>query len=47
MVSEKHANFIVNVSNASSSDVKKLIQKIKNAVYRKFRVKLEEEVLVL
>lgn len=47
MVSEKHANFIVNVSKASSNDVKKLIQKVKKEVYKKFKVKLEEEVLVL
>lgn len=47
MVSHKHANFIVNVGNATSSDVKKVIQKIKKEVFKKFKVKLEEEVLVL
>ena len=46
MVSMKHANFIVNVSNASSKDVKKLIRRIKSVVYKKFKAKLEEEVIV-
>ena len=46
MIFHKHANFIVNVKNATSRDVKKLIVLIKKAVYKKFRVKLEEEVIM-
>ena len=43
-VSELHANFILNDQNASSADICTLIQEIKNAVYSKFGVVLEEEI---
>ena len=43
-VSELHANFILNDQNASSADICTLIQEIKNAVYSKFGVALEEEI---
>ncbi len=46
IVSEKHANFIIN-ENATSSDVYKLIQLIKEKVYIKYGVKLEEEVVYI
>ena len=47
MFSEKHPNFIVNVSGAKASDVKELIRLAKESVYKKFGIKLEEEVQVL
>jgi UDP-N-acetylmuramate dehydrogenase len=43
-ISEKHANFIVNLGEAYAKDVWKLIQKIKKEVKRKFKINLEEEI---
>ena len=43
-VSQKHAGFIVNKGNATAEDVKNLAEAVKNTVYRKFGVKLTEEV---
>jgi UDP-N-acetylmuramate dehydrogenase len=45
-ISERHANFIVNTGNAKASDVVELINLIKNRVFEKFGVKLEEEVQI-
>ncbi len=47
MISEKHPNFIVNVKNAGGRDVKKLLELAKAEVYKKFGIKLEEEVQIL
>ena len=44
MISPKHPNFIINVSEATSSDVKKLIQLTKNKVKEKFNIELVEEI---
>lgn len=44
-VSLKHANFIINESNASSTDVLKLIQAIKDKVYEETGIHLESEIL--
>lgn len=44
MISAKHPNFIVNVLTAASNDVKSLIFLAKNEVYKRFKVKLEEEI---
>ena len=46
-VSEEHANFIINGGGATASDVKKLIQLIKNAVRAQYGVRLEEEIRYL
>jgi UDP-N-acetylmuramate dehydrogenase len=43
-VSRRHANFIINEKNATSSDVVFLIEEIKEKVYNKFGVRLEEEI---
>lgn len=43
--SEKHANFIVNLGGATSSDVRKLIDLAKSKVYQRFKVLLKEEVI--
>lgn len=44
MISEKHANFILNMGNARSEDVKKLIDLVKEEVQKKFGVVLHLEV---
>ena len=43
-VYEKHANFIINFDNATSTDVSKLIKKMYNEVNNKFSIKLKPEV---
>lgn len=45
MVSEKHAGFVINYENATASDVKILMQKIKDVVLQKDGVELEPEVI--
>jgi len=42
-ISEKHANFIVNLGNAESNDVKALIDLAKNTVKEKFEIELKIE----
>ncbi|HQP48093.1 MAG TPA: UDP-N-acetylmuramate dehydrogenase [Spirochaetota bacterium] len=44
MVSELHTNFIINVDNATSEDVRSLIVCVQNEVYARFGVRLEPEV---
>ncbi len=46
-VSEKHANFIVNLGGATSKDIKDLIKVIKEKVYEEFKVNLELEQIVI
>lgn len=46
-VSEKHANFIINLNSAKSKDVKDLIKLIKKTVKKKFNIELEEEIQYL
>jgi UDP-N-acetylmuramate dehydrogenase len=46
-VSEKHANFIVNVGNATALDVELLIKHIRDTVLEKFNVALQQEVKVI
>ena len=46
-ISEKHANFIVNLGNGRANDVKKLINLAKKSVKNKFGVTLEEEIQYL
>lgn len=45
MVSDKHANFILNVNLASSDDVRGLIDHIQDEVYKQHSVTLEKEVI--
>lgn len=47
VVSNTHANFIINDKSATSKDVLALITLIKNAVYSQYGVKLEEEIRYL
>jgi UDP-N-acetylmuramate dehydrogenase len=47
VVSEKHANFIINKGNASAADVLKLIEIIKERVFANTGISLEEEIKIL
>lgn len=46
-ISPVHSNFIVNLGGATSQNVLELIQMIKKTVAKKFKVKLEEEIIIL
>lgn len=43
MVSNKHANFVINYNNATGEEVKELIMNIKNTVKEKYNVDLKIE----
>lgn len=47
MVSDKHANFIVNLGNATAADVLGLITQIKQLVMEQFNIELKLEVQVI
>ena len=47
MISEKHANFIVNIRSAKATDVKHLINLIKQEIRNRFGIALEEEVQIV
>jgi UDP-N-acetylmuramate dehydrogenase len=47
VVSEQHANFIINEKGATVADVKTLIEKIKQEVLRQFGITLTEEIQYL
>lgn len=44
LVSEQHGNFIINLGGATAADVHALIDRIKETVYTKFGIQLEEEI---
>lgn len=44
-ISEQHANFILNKGGAKSKDILELAKIVKDEVYKKFGIKLEEEVI--
>jgi UDP-N-acetylmuramate dehydrogenase len=44
MVSQKHPNFIVNLGGATAGDVKFLIAAVKEGVFEKYGIRLEEEI---
>lgn len=46
-VSEKHANFIVNLGKAKATDILSLIQEVRVAVAQQFSLSLEPEVVLL
>jgi UDP-N-acetylmuramate dehydrogenase len=47
MVSELHTNFIINFDKATSTDILKLIEHVRETVYSRFNVLLEPEVRLL
>ena len=47
MISDFHANVIVNFNNAKAKDVLHLINVCKRKVYKKFKIKLKEEIIVI
>jgi UDP-N-acetylmuramate dehydrogenase len=46
-ISEKHANFIVNIDNASSADILALIALARKSVKEKFQIELQREVKIM
>lgn len=46
-VSPIHANFIINRGNGKSKDLLKLVKIIRERVFKKFRVELQEEVIII
>jgi len=46
-ISEKHANFIINIGNATARDVKNLMNIVQKEVFRKSRIILEPEIKFL
>ena len=44
IVSEKHANFIINDRSASAKDIRELISVMKSAVFAQYKIELEEEI---
>ena len=47
LISEKHCNFFVNKGNAKSSDLEKLIEKVKKKVFDKTGIDLELELQII
>ena len=47
MISEQHANFIVNVGQATAADVKRLMDEVADAVWRVRAVRLEPEIKLI
>ena len=47
VISKKHCNFFVNNGNAKSSDIEKLINKVKQTVIDKTGVNLELEIKIV
>ncbi len=46
-ISQKHANFLVNLGKGTFEDALKLIDLVKTRVYEKFGVNLEEEIIII
>ena len=47
VISKKHCNFFVNEGNAKSSDIEKLIKKVKKKVFEKTGKNLELEIKIV
>ena len=47
MISEVHANFIINEDNATANDIVELIKLVKDTVSQKFEILLELEITTL
>jgi UDP-N-acetylmuramate dehydrogenase len=46
-VSEVHANFLVNLGGATTSDFLTLAERVKATVHKRFGIMLEEEVRII
>ncbi len=46
-ISLKHANFIVNLGNMKGSDIRELINIVKEKVYNEYKIKLELEQIII
>ena len=46
-VSEKHANFIVNLGNATAADIEQLMEKVEDGVEARTNVRLVREVRII
>ena len=46
-VSDKHANFIINLGEASAKDIEDIIDHVESEVYKRKGIKLEREVKIL
>ena len=46
-VSEKHAGFIINTGDATADDYLRLIDYVKEKVYARFGIELEEEIEII
>ena len=46
-ISQKHANFIINKGNATSEDIKELINLTKDKVYREYKIELLLEQIII
>jgi len=47
VVSKMHGNFIINKGNSKFNDVMRLSRIVKDRVYKKFKIKLKEEVVII
>lgn len=47
VISDKHANFIINRGKATSQDIEQLMFEIENAVYAKYNIQLDREVRII
>lgn len=47
MISDKHANFIVNAENATAAEIMELIRVVRNRVHDRFDIWLDAEVLIV
>ena len=47
LISQKHCNFFINNGNAKSSDIEKLINRVKKKVFEKSGVNLELEIKII
>ena len=46
-VSEKHANFIINLGNASALDIEKIIDHVQKVVLEKKNIELKREIKII
>ncbi len=47
IISEKHANFIINCGNAQAKDIESIMKLIESCVWDRFQIKLQAEVKIL